>query len=150
MAIRDIPQGTPTTDVQVPYYDPAGGCDRRASLSSLLDAAGSAQLQTGWYTQYAAPGLTGFVAAVDPPVDGTSTWLQLRPTAAFAAGNVTLPLPTSTADGQEVLVTTTQAITTFTCAGNGSTVNGAPTTMAANSFFRLRFDGIFKDWSRVG
>ena len=37
-----------------------------------------------------------------------------------------------------------------TVAGNGSTVNGAPTTLAANSFFRLRFDGVFKAWYRVG
>jgi hypothetical protein len=29
-------------------------------------------------------------------------------------------------------------------------VNGAPTTLAANAFFRLRFDGVFNAWYRIG
>ena len=29
-------------------------------------------------------------------------------------------------------------------------VNGAPGNLAANGFFRLRFDGVFKAWYRVG
>jgi hypothetical protein len=41
-------------------------------------------------------------------------------------------------------------VTTLTIAGNGSTLNGAPTTIAANGFFNLRFDGVFKAWYRVG
>jgi hypothetical protein len=53
-------------------------------------------------------------------------------------------------DGQQLLVSCTQAVTTLTVAGNGSTVNGAPATLAANAFFRLRFDGVFKAWYRVG
>ena len=48
------------------------------------------------------------------------------------------------------MVSCTQAVTTLTVSGNGSTVNGAPTTLAANGFFRLRYDGVFKAFYRVG
>jgi hypothetical protein len=47
-------------------------------------------------------------------------------------------------------VNTTQAVTALTVAGNGATVNGAPTTLAANGFFRIRFDAVLDVWYRVG
>lgn len=99
-------------------------------------------------TQYAAPSATGFSVTVAPPVTGGSVWLLLTPVAGYAAGTVVLPaLPV---DGQEVLVSCTQAVTTLTVSGNGSTVNGAPATLAANAFFRLRYDGVLKAFYRVG
>ena len=55
------------------------------------------------------------------------------------------------ADGTEVLVTSTQIITTFTLAANGaSNTYGAPTTMAANAFFRMRFHLATNSWYRIG
>ena len=53
-------------------------------------------------------------------------------------------------DGQEVLVTSTQAVTALTVSGNGSTVYGAPSALTANAFFKLRFDGVVKAWYRIG
>ena len=45
----------------------------------------------------------------------------------------------------------TQAVTTLTVSANGATaVNGAPAALTANGFFRLRFDGIFQSWYRIG
>jgi hypothetical protein len=101
-------------------------------------------------TQYSAPSATGFSVTIAPPVDGGSVWLLLTPAAGYAAGTVVLPAQASCVDGQEVLVSCTQAVTTLTVNGNGSTVNGAPATLAANAFFRLRFDGVFKAWYRAG
>jgi len=49
-----------------------------------------------------------------------------------------------------VLVNCTQAVTTLTINGNGATVTGAPTTLAANAFFRLRFEAVAGVWYRVG
>jgi hypothetical protein len=53
-------------------------------------------------------------------------------------------------DRQELLVNCTQAVTTLAVSGNGATVTGAPTTLAANAFFRLRFDQASSVWYRVG
>lgn len=151
MGIQSLNQGTFTAASQIPFNDPSNGCDRRASVTSL--AAVIAPLlpgQSGLVTQYAAPAATGFVVNVATPEPGESIFLLLTPNAAYAAGAILLPLQATCIDGQELLVTTTQAVTALTVSGNGSTVNGAPTTLAANGFFRLRFDGIFKAWYRVG
>jgi hypothetical protein len=79
-------------------------------------------------------------------------WLALTPTGTIASLTVVLPIGS---DGQEVLVSTTQALTSLTVTGatvgaSPQPVNGAPTTMAANAFFRLRFDGVSSSWYRVG
>lgn len=125
------------------------GDDSAVTLGTLLTWL-QAQLtaDTGMVTQYAAPSATGFSVTVAPPVAGGSVWLLLTPVAGYAAGTVVLPA--SPVDAQEVLVSCTQAVTTLTVNGNGSTVNGAPTTLAANAFFRLRYDGVLKAFYRVG
>lgn len=99
-------------------------------------------------TQYAAPSATAFTVTLTD--DGNSIWLILTPTGAFAAGTIKLPSKASSLDGQEVVVNTTQAITALTIDGNGSTVTGAPTTLAANAFFRLRYDAVMSTWYRIG
>lgn len=151
MAIERLNQGTPSAASQIPFYDAQNGQDRRMSVDQLATV-----LQTeltpagGLITQYAAPNATGFNVAIAPPTDGASMYLLLTPAGAYAAGTVTLPAQALCIDGQELLVSCTQAVTALTVAGNGSTVNGAPANLAANGFFRLRFDGVFKAWYRVG
>jgi len=61
-----------------------------------------------------------------------------------------LPPVAGVLDKQELLVNTTQAVTTLTVSANGATVVGAPTTLAAGGFFCLRFDGVLDTWYRVG
>lgn len=98
-------------------------------------------------TQYSAP-LTGTtVLATDTQ---NSVWIILTPAGGLAALTIKLPLLANTLDKQEVLVNSTQAITTLTLDGNGSSIVGGPTTLAANGFFRLRFDAVMKTWYRVG
>lgn len=99
-------------------------------------------------TQYAAPSATAFSVQVTDGSD--SVWLVLTPTAGFANGTIVLPALANCVDKQEVLVNCTQAITTLVVSGNGATVTGAPTTLAANAFFRLRFDDVANVWYRVG
>lgn len=113
-------------------------------VQSQIDSNG------GFVTQYAAPNATGFSVTISPPIAGTSVFLLLTPLAGYAAGTIILPIRGTAADGQEVLVSCTQAVTTLTVNGNGSTVNGAPATLAANAFFKLRYDGVFGAWYRVG
>lgn len=136
----------------VALFSGALGNDTAATLSTLLTFL-QAQLSAAGtlVTQYAAPNATGFNVQIAPPVAGQSIFLLLTPTGGFAAGTITLPAQAACVDGQELLVTCTQIVTALTVAGNGSVVNGAPTTLAAaNAFFRMRFDGVAKAWYRVG
>lgn len=98
--------------------------------------------------QIVAPTATAFNAAVISLTTQPSTWLLLQPTGAFAAGTITMPA--NPVDNQELLVHCTQAVTTLTVAGNGKTVAGAPTTLATNAFFRMRYAATFNTWYRVG
>lgn len=131
----------------LPIFSTANGDARKASITvlaafiqTLLAKPGSLQ------TQYASPNATGFTVAIAPAVEGASMFLLLTPVAGYAAG--TISLPSAPSDGQEVLVTCTQAVTALTV--NGGTINGAPAALTANGFFRLRYDGVNKSWYRVG
>lgn len=105
----------------------------------------------GMVTQYSAPSATGFSVTIGTGIDaGSSVWLVLTPVAGYAAGTIVLPAIADVVDKQEVLVNCTQAVTTLTINGNGATVTGAPTTLAANAFFRLRFDAVLSTFYRVG
>jgi hypothetical protein len=135
----------------VPVYSSGNGDARKASMGVIAAYIQSLLTAAGLYmTQYAAPSATAFNIAISPATDGESVYLLLTPTGTFATGTITLPAKASCQDGQEVLVSCTQIVTALTVAGNGATVNGAPTALAVNSFFRLRFDGVFGAWYRVG
>ena len=97
-------------------------------------------------TQYAAPSSTGFSIQV---LSGPR-WLILTPGGGYAAGTIVLPAVATCVDKQELLVNCTQSVGTLTVSGNGATVTGAPTSLSANGFFRLRFDALASVWYRVG
>lgn len=133
---------------QVPVYSPNNGDARRLPISALLQyfqqTFASPTLATNVYT----PG-TGFNIAVPTPV-ADQQWMLIQPAGTLALGTITLPLNTQTPDGTEVLVTTTQEITGFTLALNGATAAyGAPTTLLAEEFFRMRFVQATNSWYRI-
>lgn len=133
---------------QVPVYSPNNGDARRLPISSLLQffqqTFASPTLATNVYT----PG-TGFNLAVPTPV-AAKQWMLIQPAGTLALGTITLPLNTQTPDGTEVLVTTTQQITGFTLALNGATAAyGAPSTLSAEDFFRMRFVQSLNSWYRI-
>jgi len=133
---------------QVPVYSPNNGDARRLPISSLLQffqqTFASPTLATNVYT----PG-TGFNLAVPTPV-AAQQWMLIQPAGTLAAGTVTLPLNTGTPDGTEVLITTTQQITAFTLAPNGAAnVYGAPGTLSAEDFFRMRYVLATNSWYRI-
>lgn len=99
-------------------------------------------------TQYASPSSTGFSVQITDNTEDTH--LILTPTATFATGTIVLPTSTVAIDKQQVLVNATQIVTTLTIDGNGATVTGEPTTLAANDFFTLKFDKPTVVWYRVG
>ena len=133
---------------QLPVYSPNNGDARRLPMSALLSY---------FQQQFASPTMavnlyvptTGFNVAAPTPV-AEQQWILLQPAGTLATGTVTLPLNTSTPDGTEILVTTTQIITTFAVGLNGATAAfGAPTTLAANAFFRLRRYAATNSWYRI-
>lgn len=130
------------------------GDDRRAALTTLLSYLQSnliivdASAMSEYTTQYAAPSATGQNIQVTDTDDNTH--LIITPIAGYAAMTITLPESTNIIDKQDILVNCTQAVTTLTIAGNGATVVGAPTTLVANDFFRLKYDANGTTWYRVG
>lgn len=133
---------------QVPIYSPNNGDARRLPISALLayfqQTFASPTLATNVYT----PG-TGFNLAVPTPV-AQQQWMLIQPAGTLATGTVTLPLNTQTPDGTEVLITTTQDITAFTLAINGAAAAyGAPVTLLAEDFFRMRFVQATNSWYRI-
>lgn len=127
----------------IPIYS-AEASDTRGLPRSVLLETLEANLSRGTLsTRYAAPSATGFSVNAE-----ANTHLILTPVAGYAAG--TIVLPSSPADRDEFLCNCTQSVTTLTVSGNGKSVVGAPTTLAANAFFRLKYDGVLSTWYRVG
>ena len=133
----------------LPIYVPNNGDARKVSVTQLL---------TYFQTVFAAPTVStnlytpgaGFNVTVPTPVS-EQQWMLLQPAGTLATGTITLPLNTGTPDGTQLLVTTTQIITAFTLALNGAAAAfGAPTTLAANAFFSMRFYQATNSWYRIG
>ena len=136
----------------LPVYSSSNGDARKVAASVILTYIQNNLTSTAftqYTTQYSAPSATGFTVSV---TDGSANiHLILTPGAGYAAGTITLPVSTGLIDKQEFLCNCTQAVTALTIDGNGATaVTGAPTTLAANEFFRLRYDLPTSTWYRVG
>ena len=138
----------------VPVYVQNQGDARGAAMSVILEYIQNAiapPVSTGvqeYVTQYAAPSSTGFNIAINA---GSNIHLILTPTAGFATGAITLPAVADVVDKQDILVNCTQQVTTFSINANGATaVTGEPSSLAADDFFRLKYDLITSTWYRVG
>ena len=132
----------------LPIYSSSNGDARKLSVSALL---------TYFQQQFASPTVstslyvptTGFSIAVTTPVS-EQQWLLLQPAGTLASGTIVLPLNTSTPDGTEVLITTTQTITALTIGLNGAVaVNGTPTTLSAGAAVRLRYYQSTLSWYAI-
>lgn len=138
---------------QLVIWSPMQGDTRRTSITALLEyIQENITTDDSFITQYEAPSATAFSVEVEAGENGTqNAWLVLTPTGTFANGEIVLPAASgSEHHGQEIVVNCTQIVTTLAVDGNGATVTGAPTTLAANAFFRLRFDGVTNTWYRIG
>lgn len=136
---------------ELPIYSKAQHDTRKVSTIAL--AAHVRDLITGEpdETIYTAT-MSGssFTVTALPTTPGGSVWAQIALSGPAPAGTIILPGVNDRADGQEVLVTCTQAVAALTVNGNGAATAGAPTVLAANGFFRLRFDSISATWYRIG
>ncbi len=82
--------------------------------------------------------------------NAVGTYLVMNPTVSITNGVITLPLIANVSDGQEVLVTSSHEVENLTIAGNGAALIGNPNTIAADGFFKLKFDQLSMTWYRVG
>ena len=78
------------------------------------------------------------------------TYLILNPSASITTGSIKLPERYSVSDGQVLLVACAQQVNNFSVDGNNALVIGAPNALAANGFFKLKYDKLSNTWYRVG
>ena len=131
----------------LPIYNDANASTRKMSLNVFLSWFTANFTNPAFITNIQTPG-DGFNITMTQ--DAKNAWLLLRPTGALATGTILLPAPAVCADGQEVIVTTTLQISSFTVNGNGATaVYGAPSVLAAEDKFRLRYNLQTTSWYAV-
>jgi hypothetical protein len=136
---------------ELAVFSKANGATRKATVAQLTDAMLVAIEGTPDETIYSlTTDGSSFTVAVLPETPGGSAWAQISLSIPAPAGTIILPGEDDRAHGQEVLVTCTQAVAALTVNGSGATVAGAPASLAANGFFRLRFDSISTTWYRIG
>jgi len=145
--INQLPTRTPTAGDLVAFFSTNNGDAAKTSftaiatlMSQLMGVSGGG----GFITQYSSPVATDFEITVGGI--GQSTWLIVTPTTAGFEGEIVMPLAATVADQQELIVNTTQDITTITFDDNGATVYGAPSSMQAGDSFVLKFDLVMKFW----
>lgn len=126
----------------LPVYKQNQGDARKCSITTLMDYVNANVTTVTQNTQYAAPAATGFSVAVNTG----NVWMILTPVSTYAAGAIVLP--TGASDKDTVTVNCTQIVTSLTVS-SGATVVGAPTTLATNGFFTMRFDAATSTWYRV-
>jgi hypothetical protein len=90
---------------------------------------------------------TGFSETVTQ--DSADKWVVLNPAGALASGTITLVAPGSATDGQEITISTTKMVNSITINGNGGTVYGAPSALAAESSYKFKFDSNLSSWFNV-
>ena len=126
----------------------ANGDARKVSTTVLLDYIKQNLGQINYVTQSVVVASDAFNTQVTS--NGSNIWLILNLTASFTTGTITLPPLAEVVDGQEVLVFCTRQVTNFSVGGNGAVaVNGAPTSLAADSSFTLRFSASSNSWYKV-
>jgi hypothetical protein len=135
---------TLTDGDQIPIFAPNQGDTRKASLSTLRAWFSETFASPEYDTLITAPTSSGFNLQI--PAQTKNLWAILNPTGVFAAGTITLPPVASCFDGQQIIVTTTDEIAALTVAGNGASLSGAPSVLAAGAFFALRFNKLQSRW----
>ena len=126
----------------IAVWDTSNGDSRKCSITTLMDYVNANVTTVTQNTQYAAPAATGFSVTVNTG----NIWLILTPVSTYAAGAIVLP--TGATDKDTVTVNCTKIVTSLTVS-SGASVVGAPTTLAANGFFTMRFDGATSTWYRI-
>lgn len=146
MEINTSPKNA-TLGSRFQYYDGSAWYDTTPAQLKVLIHDSDSTFQAQFTVQYEEP-LTGANIAI---TDGALNYeLRIKPVGTISTLTVTFPASTNAIEGQEILMTSSQIVTTLTLAGNGSTIQGGATAFTAGGFARYRFDATFTQWIRVG
>lgn len=133
----------------VVLYKTNQGDYRGIPASDFVDYVKTQMGQVNFVTQDVVVSSSGYNVVITD--NGNNIWTIIRPIAAYAAMTITLPAFANAIDEQEVMVVCTRQISSLTVDGNGAVdVLGEPSSLAAESFFKLRFDANTNSWYRVG
>lgn len=134
--------GTVSSGDQLAVWATGQGDTRKVSVSDVVGHIESAlDLPVDISrSQYSAPSASGFTVTVT----AANTWLIINPTNDFAAGTVSLPV--GVPDLSMVSVVSTKAVSDMTVTAPGAAVVGSPRSMAQNTAFTMRYDGVTKTW----
>ena len=133
---------------QIIFYSTINGSTRRASLATFLEWIESAWMSPAFQRVTASPTLAGFTLAL--PATANSLFVLLTPTGTMATGTIVLPAAATAADGQEIVLYTSQEVTALTFTLNGATaVGGAPTGIQAGASLTLRYDALSVAWYTI-
>ena len=142
---------TPTLADRIALWATANGRTASTSLTLLLELFQDNLTFTDSSpaTQYSAP-LTGTTVAITD--NDEDAHLILTPAGTIATLTITLPLNTNLADKQEVIVNSTQIVTTLTIDSNSATLSGTEASWldTANNYFTLKYDLTLDTWYRIG
>jgi len=135
---------------QLAVYSSSNGDARKSSITTLQTYMQNNLTfsQSTFTTEYSSP-LTG--ATVTIATSAGNAHLIVTPAGTISTLTITLPAVAGLVDKQEVLINSTQVVTTLTVDGNGATaVLGEPASLSANDFFRLKYDALMTTWYRIG
>lgn len=136
---------TLTSSDQIIFYSTINGSGRKASLATLLDWIEGAWMSPTFQRVTASPTLAGFTLAL--PSTANSLFVLLTPSGTMATGTIVLPAAASAADGQEIVLYTSQEVTALSFTLNGAAaLNGAPSGIQAGSSLTLRYDALSVAW----
>lgn len=130
----------------LPLYDNLNGDARKMSLTALLAWLNSNFARQDYLETIL---VVGDLFGENLPQDGFSRWVNIKPTTSITSGTIVLPAIGLATDGQELLFTTTYQIAALTLNGNGATVYGAPSVLAAEDKFTLRYSASGSSWHCV-
>ena len=120
---------------------------RGVAINVLKEAINEKSNQSSLLIQHFNPN-ADFTLNIDNHEVGT--YLILNPPLSITTGSIKLPERYSVTDGQVVLVACAQQVNNFSVDGNNASVIGAPNALAANGFFKLKYDKLSNTWYRVG
>jgi hypothetical protein len=136
---------TITGSDQFPVYVSGNGDARKASASTLLAYIQSAWMDPNYTRVTASPTLAGFTLAL--PSTANSLFVLLTPSGTMATGTIVLPPASGAADGQEIVLYTSQEVTALSFTLNGAAaLNGAPSGIQAGAALTLRYDVLSTAW----
>lgn len=127
---------------------------RRITVSQLLEFIEAQQPanQSTVSTQYAAPGVNGFVVQIlQPNIGGPDVHMIINPLTNYAVGTIQLPLFSGVFDGQQVIITTTKSIAALTIDINGASAGfGLPSSLGVNDSVVVAYDAPSASWYMIG